>query len=153
MKILSKLSYLTVTILVCLRSLMGSFIDLTRTTKLFGLQSALLQCRSCPRFDSTVVLEMCCAKKKTTMSLQLQISNVKISQSSSLCWLNCCFRDVLCQRQDDNEFLYLWISNGKISQSSSLWFDCCFRDVLCQSEDDNELRVFNGKILQSRSQI
>ena len=53
MKILSKLSYLTVTILFCLRSLMGSFIDLTRTTKFFGLKSALLQCRS-----SVVVLAL-----------------------------------------------------------------------------------------------
>ena len=33
------------------------------------LKSALLQCRSRPRFGSTVVLEMYCAKEKTTTSL------------------------------------------------------------------------------------
>ena len=83
--------------------------------QVYGCRFLMTKSRSHPRFGSTVVLEMCCTKEKTTTSLWLQISNDKILQSSSV-WLNCCFRDALCQREDDNEFIVPDFYSGRISQ-------------------------------------
>ena len=70
----------------------------------------------------TVVLERCCVKQRTTMSLKWKIFNKKYR--SCLCFCSTVVLEMCCIKQRTTMSLQWEIFNNKISQLSLLLFNC-----------------------------